>query len=290
MSTVRPSDIILGGKSYAEGRENAIVDLKYGGQMGFQPDYPSYLSNAAYVKRNLIPFLVQAPRGFKDLDNTNGKMVETLKALIELHPKSIEGLNSTLRVEWSETPFGGAGEMQQDVTNVTRERSSPVFTWTEKYGKPINRFFDFWITGLLMDPNTKYPGVVMNNVSQKPTDLLPDYIAATVLFVEPDPTHTKVVEAWLCTNMMPDTGGDNTGRRDLTASGETADYSITFSAITQVGHGVRAFGQQLLDKLRMTNVNPNYRPAFMDQITADVAKYNGYSEAIAAASQSAVRP
>ena len=43
-------------------------------------------------------------------------MVETLKALVELHPKSIEGLNSTLRVEWAETPFGGAGEMQQDVT------------------------------------------------------------------------------------------------------------------------------------------------------------------------------
>lgn len=289
MSSIRPSDIILGGKSYASGRENAILDLKYGGQMGFQPDYPSYLSNAAYVKRNLIPFLVQAPRGFNDLDPT-GKMIETLKALVELHPKSIEGLNSTLRVEFSETAFGGAGEMQQDVTNVTRERSSPAFTWTEKYGKPINRFLDFWITGLLMDPNTKYPGVVMNDLRSIPLDLLPDYTAATMLFVEPDPTHTKVVEAWLCTNMMPDTGGDNTGRRDLTASGETADYSITFSAITQVGHGVRRFGQQLLDNLRMTNVNPNYRPAFIDSITADVEKYSGYSEAIAAASQSAVRP
>lgn len=289
MSTIRPSDIILGGRSYADGRENAILDLKYGGQMGFQPDYPSYLSNAAYVKRNLIPFLVQAPRGFFDLDPT-GKMVETLKALVELHAKSIEGLNSTLRVEWSETPFGGAGEMQQDVTNVTRERSAPAFTWTEKYGKPINRFLDFWITGLLMDPNTKYPGVVMNSLSTLPTDLLPDYISATMLFVEPDPTHTKVVEAWLCTNMMPETGGDNTGRRDLTAAGETADYSVTFSAITQVGHGVRRFGQQLLDSLNMTNVNPNYRPAFMEEITADVQRWNGYSEAIAAASNTAVRP
>lgn len=284
MST-RPSDIILGNRSYGKSRQNPILDVKYGGQMGFQPDYPSYLSNAAYVKRNLIPFLVQAPRGFSDLDNT-GKMVETLKALVELHAKSIEGLNSTLRVEWSETPFGGAGEMQQDVTNVTRERSNPAFTWTEKYGKPINRFFDFWITGLLMDPATKYPGVVMND-NKLPTDLLPDYIGATMLFVEPDPTHTKVVEAWLCTNMMPDTGGDNTGRRDLTAAGETIDYSITFSAITQTGNGVRNFGQQLLDNLRRTNVNPNYRPAFIDAITPDVAKYSGYAEAIETASNTA---
>ena len=288
MST-RPSDIILGNKSYAEGRQNPILDLKYGGQMGFQPDYPNYLSNAAYVKRNLIPFLVQAPRGFNDLDPT-GKMVETLKALVELHPKSIEGLNSTLRVEWAETPFGGAGEMQQDVTNVTRERSQPAFTWGEKYGKPINRFLDFWITGLLMDPNTKYPGVVMNDLGTLPTDLLPDYIAATMLFVEPDPTHTKVVEAWLCTNMMPETGGDNVGKRDLTAAGETADYSVTFSSICQVGHGVRTFGQSLLDNLNMRNVNPNFRPAFVGNIDADVLKGMGYSEAIAAASASAVRP
>ena len=46
-STIRPSDIILGNKSYAEGRQTPILDLKYGGQMGFQPDYPSYLSNVS---------------------------------------------------------------------------------------------------------------------------------------------------------------------------------------------------------------------------------------------------
>jgi hypothetical protein len=284
----RTKQIILGNKDgFSKGRENVILDLRDNGVMGFQPDYPSYLSNASYIKRNMIPFLVQAPRGFKDLDPTGG-MTETLKALVELHAKTIDGLNSTLTVDWSETAFGGAGEMQQDVTNVMRERSVPNFTWVEKYGKPINRFLELWITGLLMDPATKYPGVVMDS-NVPPADLLPDYIAATMLFIEPDPTHTRVVEAWLCTNMMPKTAGENIGKRDITTAGDITEVAVEFSAITQVGRGVRAFAQNVLDSLTLKNVNPNSRPAFMKEISNDLKTGTpGYSETMAEASQNTV--
>ena len=285
---MRAKDAILSGSAHAVGQQAPMLDLKNGGQMGFQPDYPGFVSNAAYVSRNLICFLVQAPRGFQDLDNP-AKLVATLKALVELHPKSIDGLQSTLEVEWAESPFGGAGEMQQDVSNVTRARSTPNFTWTEKYGKPINAFLEYWIVNLLMDPNSKYPGVVSRG-SRQPTDLLPDYVGATMLFVEPDPTHTKVQTAWLCTNMMPRSGGEVTGRRDITAGGETKDYSIEFSAITQVGAGVDKFAQQMLDDLVLSGVNPNLRPALVDTISADVkAGEAGYANQLANASRTQVR-
>ena len=212
-----------------------------------------------------------------------------MKALVELHAKTIEGLQSTLTVEYSETPVGGAGEMQEDVTNVTRARSNPSFTWTEKYGKPINAFLDGWILNLIMDPQTKFPAVVTRG-SKKPTDLLPDYNGMTVMFVEPDPTHTKVVQAWLCTNMRPKTGGDVTGRRDLTAAGETVDYQVEFTAVTQVGAGVNKFAQRLLDEMTLTGANPNLRPAFVDQITADVkAGDAGYTAAVNNAGKTAVK-
>lgn len=277
MSRLR--DTILGDRGYAQYSDQPMVDLKNGGQNGPMIDLASYVSNSAYVRRNIIALLIEAPRGFQLLDNPD-VYVSTLKALVELHPKSIEGLQSTLTVEHVENPVGGGGEMQEDVSNVTRARSTPTFTWTEKYGKPISNFFRHWITSLIMDPITKFPTVISQGQAA-PADLLPDFNGMTVLFFEPDPTHTKVVEAWLCTNMQPKTSGDITGRRDLTQGGESIDYSIEFTSLTQVGVGVNQFAQQLLDNMNLNGMNPNLQAAFVQQIDADVkAASAGYTETL----------
>lgn len=277
----RLTETILGQRAYGENKLAPMVDTAQleAGQLGLQPMFEGYVSNAAYVKRNLIAILVESPRGFEDLPEP-AKWHATLKQLIETQSKSIEGLSNTLTVDFSDSnPVGGAGELQEDVTNVTRSRSVPVHVWTEKYGKPINAFFTGWITGLLMDPNTKVPGVAGNGQANRPTDLLPDYTGMTVLYLEPDPTNTKVMTSWLCTNMHPKTAGDVTGRRDLTAAGEPVDYSIEFTSLTQVGLGVDLFAQSVLDELNLSGINPNLRPAFVDQISADVkAAQNGYTE------------
>lgn len=285
----RLKDTILdNGRAYSHGKQTPMVDLKNGAQFGYQTDFTQYVSNSAYVKRNLIALLVEAPRGFQDLDDPD-RYVAALKALVELHPRTIDGLNSTLTVEFVENAVGGAGEVQQDVGNVTRARSEPAFTWTEKYGKPVSSFLKSWILNLIMDPISKVPGVVTRG-TRKPTDLLPDYNSMTVMFIEPDPTHTKVQQAWLCTNMKPNGAGDETGRRDLTAGGESLDISVTFSALTQVGAGVDKFAQSLLDELTLTGSNPNLRPAFVDAIEADVkAGESGYVNQVNNAAKTAVR-
>ena len=273
--------------AYAGSRNAPMVDLSVSGQNGYQTDFATYVSNAAYVRRNVKAFLMEAPTGFQDTD-APAKWVATLKALVELHPKSIEGLNGGLTVEVVENAAGGAGEMHEDVSNVTRARSVPVFVWTEKYGKPVNTFLRNWIELFMMDPVTKVPAI-MNTGTAKPSDVLPDYYSMTVMFVEADPTDTKVIDAWLCTNMYPKTDGTVEGRRELAAAMEGVDHSIEFTALTQKGKGVNAVAQTLLDSLTVTSANPNNRPAFLSAITADVsAATNGYAEQIAAASAEAV--
>lgn len=280
---------ILGNTGYGQYAEAPMVNLVNGGQNGPMPDIGQYVSSSSYVRRNLIAILIEAPRGFQDLENPEA-YVEALKALVELHPKSIEGLNATLTVEFQETPVGGAGEMQQDISNVTRARSNPTFVWTEKYGKPVSNLLRHWITGLIMDPATKYPTVVTRGIRQSnPADLLPDYTGMTVLFIEPDPTHTKVVEAWLCTNMMPNGSGDITGRRDLTQGGETLDISIEFTALTQHGAGVVQFAQRQLDAMNLGGMNPNLQQAFVQQVSADVDRGRaGYVETLDTRAQTQV--
>lgn len=284
----RLTDTIIANKAFSRGRTAPMVDLKNGGQNGYMTDFPAYVSNAAYIRRNLIARLIEAPKGFSDLPDGQ-KWIDTLKTLIELHPKSIEGLNMGLTVEVASNPFGGGGEEQEDPTDVKRARSQPVLGYIEKYGRPINAFYNGWITELIMDPITKVPNIVTRG-SKKPADLLPDYIGATVLFFEPDPTFTKIDKAWLCTNMWPKSDGPVEGRRDLTSAGNTQDFTIEFTAISQVGLGVNTLAQKLLDEMNLSGANPNARPAFVDKISADVkAGDKGYAETIAAAGRTALQ-
>lgn len=277
MSNTRLQNTILGSRAYGQDSQAPMVNLQNGGQMGPMTDFTGYVSNSAYVRRSVICQLVAAPRGFRDLQNPE-IWEQTLKSLVELHAKSIEGLQSTLTVEHVENAVGGAGEMQQDISNVTRARSTPTFVWTEKYGQPVRAFLEGWVQMLIMDPITKAPGIIATG--RRPSDLLPDYTGATMLFFEPDPTFTKVTKAWLCTNMRPNNQvAENTGRRDLTQAGESVDYSVEFTALTQVGQRVIAFAQERLNAMSLNGMNPNFQNAFVSTIDPYVRDTdNGYAE------------
>lgn len=269
----RLKDTILGNSGFAKGGGNAngVVDITkmQAGQNGYQPQLDGYINNTAYVRKNINAVLVEAPTGFEFLPEPE-LWRAALKNMVELFPNTIEGLTSTLTVESVEEAVGGAGEIQETPSNVTRERSNPSFGLTEKYGRPFNKLLNGWITNLIMDPNTKVPNIMANN-DNVPRDILPDFYSMTVLFFEADPTGTRVVKAWLTTNMYPRTDGETIGSRDLTAGGETSNYSIEFGGITQVGAGVDKFAQRYLDEMLREGVNPNRKPAdYASDVSEDV--------------------
>jgi hypothetical protein len=265
------------GYAFGQGVNIPIADLQFSGQMGYAPDLTEWVGNQAYVRRNLIALLVEAPTAFSDLPNPD-YWVGTLRALVELHPLSITGLQSTLTVDTVDgNPVGGGGQVQEEFTDVKESRSQPQFRWNEKYGMPINRFLRGWIQYCIMDPNSKVASIntiAGNNV----TDMLPDRYTMTVAFLEPDPTHTKINKSWLVTNMFPKSSGEVTGQRDLNAGGEIVAYDVEFAGIAQFGLGVDAFCQMLLNGINITGANPYERAPFVDQIAADVqaagASYN----------------
>ena len=277
---MRLNNAVLSPKAHVQHSQVPSVDIRIGGQNGAMTDFRGFVSNAAYVRKPVICILLEAPRGFRDLGDEE-IWIGTLKSLVELHPRSIEGLNRTLTADFASTPVGGAGEEQEDWSDSKRARSTPTFSWVDKYGLVINQFFEAWITGLLGDPITKYPTVISNPNGRRPTDLLPDYRSATMIFIEPDPTHTNVQRAWLCCNMMPKTAGDAIGSRDLTQGGQLAEYSIEFTAMTQSGAGVNELAKTILEMLDLNGMNPNLQQAFskewFNDVSADVKAQNvGY--------------
>lgn len=276
----RLTDALLpDGKAYAAGATTKMLDLQYGGTFGQSYDLHEWVSNQAYIRKNLVCVLVQYPKAF-DLLTDKEQYVGTLRSLVELHAKSIGGLTATLEVETAETAVGGAGQMHEHVVDVKEARSQISFGWDEKYGMPIERFLRNWITMFLMDPASKIAGV--STLTNGPTDMLADQYAATMLFFEPDPSHKSVVKAWLCCNMFPKSSGENVGRRELTAGSEITSYDVQFANIAQYGVGVTAFAQRILDSLNQVGANPQFRPAFIDAIDPVVlARKKGYGPGVA---------
>jgi hypothetical protein len=282
---MRNADALLGpGKGPLTNSQSPAVNVVTGGQQGLVTNLKNYVQNAAYVRKNVFAILMESPTGFNDLQEPE-VWHGLLKALVETGAKSITGLRSTVNVQYVENAIGGAGEMQEDISKATRERSVPTFVWTEKYGMPVFQFFDGWIRYLIQDPEMGIP-LVSTLVNRQPMDQLPDYTGMTVLFVEPDPMFKTVNKAWLITNMMPKTSGEYVGDRDITQPGQSQDYNIEFTGIQQVGAGVIALAQQQLDEIMLTGVNPNRREAFLQAISADVKRgEGGYKESIALVSQ-----
>lgn len=272
---MRKSDALIAQNTgYNLQSQSPMVNVVGSGQQGIVTDLSTYISNAAYVRRNLICLVLQTPRGFNLLPDS-AVWHATCKNLLENGSRTIEGLRKTLTVEYVSNPIGAAGEQQEDIAKVNRERSTPTHVFTEKYGKPINRFFDAWIRLLIADPETGIPAITSLGLSDGPADQLPDFTSMTCLYIEPDPLHKTVVEAYLVTNMMPKTAGQVESSRDITASGQSVDYTIEFTGITQVGAGVNQFAQSLLDQMNLTGVNPNRRQAFVQQVDAFVKDSNG---------------
>jgi len=253
------------------GRNAPMLDLTYGGMMGYAPELAEWVSNQSYIRKNVICLLIEAPTGFQRLANPQ-VWVQTLRALVELHALSIEGLNAGLEVEFAQNPVGGSGQIQEDFTDVKETLSNVTFRWGEKYGMPVANFTRGWITNLMMDPNTKIANMFTLEAGSGPTDQLSDTTSATMLFIEPDPSFTKVVKSWLITNMMPKSTGDITGRRDLTQAAEPVTYDIPFTGIAQFGHGVDLFAQNILATISITGANPLNRPAFVQAYTTQNAE------------------
>lgn len=283
----RVTDSLMDGLAFSNGANQPMLDLTVGGQMGYVPVPAEWVSNAAYVRRNLIPILLEAPKFFQLMPDPQ-KWVECLRAIVERHCRTWEGFNAGLTVEFDEHPVGGAGEMQQEITDVKRARTEPSMTIVERYGMPVTTMIYHWICYGMMDPDVK---LALSNTlaGERPDDMLPDWFTMSMAFIEPDPQHRRAVKTWVVVNMMPKGTGEITGRRDITAALEVTNLTIEWTGIATFNLGSNLFGQALLDRINMTSANPYLRESFIQEVDADVdAVATGYQHNVETLGESAV--
>ena len=274
----RLQEAVIGQKAMGRfGGNGAMLDLTFGGQGGYSTKPDQILSSQGYVQQHLVCIVLDTPR-FLTLLPEAEKWQQVFKSLFEEHVRVIDGYKAGLEATFDEHAIGGAGEMFEEVTDVKRERSTPSFEVTERYGRPIQNLLEIWMTYGMMDSESKF--AMMGTLDKIPEDALADWFTMSVLVYEPDPLNRKVNKAWISTNMMPKGTNEITGKRDLTTAKELKNLTIEMTAFTQYGAGPRALAQTILDGMNRSNANPALRPAMIDQIDPALTAANlaGYKE------------
>lgn len=264
----RYSNPFIGNTSFGKGAPANTINLAQAGTLQMAPDLANIASNTPFVQRNTLAFLIEAPRFFQFTTNPE-QAVRSLKAMLETHTRTIDGLNQQITVETADAAYGGSGERIQVPTNVTRATSSPNHGMWELQGRAIQRFIKWWIVYGIGDENTKVPLVVADGqVSAEDYDAT--FYGATTLYVEPDPTMTDVVSAYLCTNMYPLSTGPWESSKDVSQMGRNLDLSIEFTAATDVSIGTLLFARKMIQSLSIAGLNPNENPLWLENVSADV--------------------
>lgn len=251
--------------SYEDSKQAPGLDLRYGGQFGRLPAFAGvdalgrfeeWQSAKPYVKRNVIVKLLDYPKAFDYLPNRD-LLVGTLQALLERHVQSLDGLNSSLSVNFSEIPMGTSQEVFQDVVNVTKERSNISLTFQEKDGAMVRRYLEFIIQYLYMDPILKYPRITffLPDEFSESQLYLPEMKTFSFMAIEPDLLHRYAVNAWLCFNCMFDKGGDNIGQKNQSNEGSFQEHSIGLSSITLNDEIIRAQANDFLKEMSIYNMS-----------------------------------
>lgn len=252
------------------GTLSQAMNLTKGGQNGIMPAHHEYNSSAGYVPEPLIAVLVTAPRAVKYLPDPE-RYVATLKELTEVTAKRIEGLNSTITNEFSEIRVGNAGEVLEQATGSQRARSTPSFTWDERFGQAIVRFWTEHSRLFVMDPDLGKPGIIAESkyIEAGSPPLLPEDLTYSVMYLEPDATLTQVVKAWLCANHQPKSGGELVGRRELGVAKAIPEVTIEFTALTAIGNAVNVMAKAYLKSLRLEDLRPMDMKLFNENLDKD---------------------
>lgn len=269
----RYSNPFVGNRGYGRGGASNTVDISQSGTTQFAPNLANIAANTPYVRRNVVPFLIEAPKFFQHHPDAD-LMVRCLKAFIETHTRTIDGLNQQITVETGDSPVGGSGERIQTPTNITRQVSNPTHGCWELQGRAISKFIKWWIQYGIGDENTKVPLIVSEGrISADLYDAT--FYGATVLYVEPDPTFTDVVSAWLCTNMFPLGTPPWEGSKDASQLGQNLDINVEFTALTDVSIGTELFAREIMRNLNLVGMNPNENPLWLERISPDVSRAQG---------------
>ena len=127
-------------------------------------------------------------------------------------------------------------------------------------------------SNLILDPDLGVPAIIGNQqyISANSPPMTPEMQAFSVMAIEPDQTYTRVIRAWITTNMMPKKTGEITGKREMQGSSEAEDVNIDFTGTTRVGKGINDFATRFLKSIALKDARPYDMRAAYTEVSTDL--------------------
>ncbi len=267
-----------------------MIDLAAGGNFGPRPNYTSWTSNQPYVRTNGILLLLEAPLMFNFMKDSH-KYIESLTSMFELHSRTVGGLSQTKNVATEAVPMGGGGETLEVVTNVTVEPTALQIGYDELRGSPISRLHDVWIEAGSMHHETKNPLIMFSEEKiktiedRKGVTMTPEWSSASLIFIEPDTSGMAAEFTYILGGVKPKGNGNRESRKDILSDMEVIKHDIGYTGFADHSPSANFVGQKVLDMLNNSQINPDYRRSFINEVAADVKAYGGESGYESAGSQ-----
>jgi len=260
------------------------LDMSNGGQQGLMVNPLFWATSSNYIRQKVMAVLISAPGLMQYMPNASYQM-QALKQLIEVMPQKIDGLKQSLEWEYDGVPIGHSGLKLESPLKASREQSTPTFSWAEKYGQAITKYWTEFGRQLILDPDLQVPGIVAEPayISAGSPAILASQQSFTVLYFEPDLTMTKITNAWLISNHMPKTAGPIEGSREMGAGSELTTVDIEFTGVQQVGQQIDQMAKNYLNTLQLNGLRPLDLAGMANGIASNVASLQGLASEITAA-------
>ena len=167
------------------------------------------LKSAPYAPKNVIVFVTRTPKGM------SLELAEALKNIFQTRIDRLTGLISCIDIH-----VGDDGKLEA----IPRLPDSVVIEIKEMYGQAVRTAFNTWSEKFV--------------IGYTPQDLLDDQkeLGLELMFVEPDPTMTRVIQAWRLKGTYMPTTGIYEHRRDLQKVNDPVTCTVQLLGKWEVGH------------------------------------------------------
>jgi hypothetical protein len=244
-----------------------VGNIQKGGQLGFGPRI-TQMDGATPLALNCAHvFVLQQPRMWDRFP----KVQQTYKAMIELHAKSIDGIDIGYTEEFDDTQIGHDGQSASMPLQTKRNPVNPSVTVDDITGNL------FWNLNYLWLKHINHPDTCASLLSALYGDAMEQWVWSTFtsswLVIQPDPTglSNRLVEAAVITNIVPTETG-NLGMKRTIGATELAKRTVTYKGVITHNENTRELGRLVLNSINAHKPNLDYALTY-NGISSNIIDY-----------------